>query len=81
MLLVNVILEPFFGAEDPGAVPTSVPMLFFLVRQAALSVVGGPSGITPAAFDLVGMGVAVVQMLSKSVPFEGPATAVIHCGR
>ena len=76
-----MFLEPFFSAEAPGAISTVVPMLFFLVRQAKPSVVGGPSSETPAAFYLVGMGVAVVEMLSKSFGFEIPATACMHCGQ
>ena len=42
---------------------------------------GGPSSEAPAAFYLVGMCVAVVEMLSKSFGFESPATACMHCGR
>ena len=42
---------------------------------------GGPSSETPATFDLVGMSVAVVEVLSESLGFEGPATAIVHdCG-
>ena len=81
MFFVNMFLEPSFSAKAPGAISTFVPMLFLLVRQAELSVVGWPSSVAPAAFDLVGMCVAVVVMLSKSLGFESPATACIHCGR
>ena len=42
---------------------------------------GGPTSEAPAAFYLVGMGVAIVEMLSKSPVVEGPATACRHCGR
>ena len=43
---------------------------------------GGPSSETPATFDLIGMSVAVVEVLSESFGFEGPATAIVHeCGR
>ena len=81
MFFVNMFLEPFFSAKAPGAISTFVPMLFLLVRQAELSVVCWPSSVAPAAFYLVGMCVAVVVMLSKSLGFESPATACIHCGR
>ena len=55
MFFVNVFLEPFFSAETPGTISTFVPMLFFLVRQAKPSVVGGPSSEAPTTFNLVGM--------------------------
>ena len=43
---------------------------------------GGPSSKTPATFDLIGMSVAVVEVLSESLGFEGSATAIVHsCGR
>ena len=63
MLFVNVFLQAFFGAEFPRAVVTSVPVLFLFVRQAELSIVGGPSSEAPAAFNLVRMGVAIVKVL------------------
>ena len=81
MFFINMFLKPFFSAEAPGAISTFVPMLFLLVRQAKLSVVGRPSSEAPAAFYLVGVRVAVVEMLSKSLGFESPATASMHCGR
>ena len=81
MLFVNMLLEPFFSAKAPGAISTFVPVLLLLVRQAELSVVGRPSSEAPAAFYLAGMCVAVVEMLSKSLGFESPATACMHCGR
>ena len=76
-----MFLEPFFGAKSPGTISTFVPMLVFLVRQAKPSVVGRPSSEAPAAFYLVGMSVAVVEMLSKSLGFESSATACMHCER
>ena len=81
MFFINVSLEPFFSAKAPSTIFTFVPMLCFLVRQAKPSVMGRPSSEAPAAFYLVGMCVAVVEMLSKSLSFESPATACIHCGR
>lgn len=76
-----MFLQAFFGAEYPRAVVTSVPVLLLFVRQAQLSVVGGPSSEAPAAFNLVCMCVAVVKMLPKSSRFKSPATAFVHCGR
>ena len=81
MFFVNVFLEPSFSAKDASAVSTFVPMLCLLMRQAELSVVGRPSSEAPAAFYLVGMCVAVVEMLSNTLGFKSPATACIHCGR
>lgn len=81
MLFANMLLKPLFAAEDPSAVFTSIPMLFLLVRQAELSVVGRPSSEAPAAFNLVCMRVAVVEVLAKSLRFESPATAFMHDGR
>ena len=80
MFFVNMSLEPFFSVKATGTFFTVVPMLFFLVRQATPSVVGGPSSEAPAAFYLVGMCVAVVEMLSKSFGVKSPATAGMHCG-
>lgn len=76
-----MFLEPLFAAEDPSAVFTSIPVLFLLVRQAELSVMGRPSSVAPAAFNLVCMRVAVVEVLAKSPCFKSPATAVIHSER
>ena len=81
MFFVNMFLEPFFSAKAPGAISTFVPMLFLLVRQAEFPVVGRPSSEAPAAFYLVGVCVAVVEMLSKSLGFESPATACMHFRR
>lgn len=81
MFFVNVFLAAFFSAETPTTISTSVPVLFFFVRQAKPSVVGGPSSEAPTAFYLVGMCVAIVEMLTKSLGIETPATACMHCGR
>lgn len=76
-----MFLKPLFAAEDPSAVFTSIPVLFLLMRQAELSVVGRPSSVAPATFNFVCMRVAVVEMLTKSLRFESPATAFMHYGR
>ena len=79
MLFVHVFLEPVFGAEDGVALFTFIPMLFLLVLQAKLAVMGRPSSEAPAAFNLVCMGVAIVEVLPKALRFKRPATALIHC--
>ena len=53
MLFVNVFLEPIFGAENRVTVLTLMPVIFLLVFQAKLALVGWPSGEAPAAFNLV----------------------------
>ena len=66
------------GAEDVVAFVTSIPMLLLLVFQAAPALAGGPAGITPATFDFVGMGVAVVEVLPDSVVVKGSTAACRH---
>lgn len=81
MLFVDMFSEPLFAAENPNAVFTPIPVLFLLVRQAELSVVGRPSSVAPAAFNLVRMRVAVVEVLAESLRFKRSATAFVHYGR
>lgn len=70
MLFVNVFLEPVSGAEYPGAVFTLIPVFFLLMLQAKLAVMRGPSSEAPAAFNLVCMRVAIVEVLPKTLGFE-----------
>lgn len=58
-----------------------IPMLVHLVLQAKLTGMGRPSRKTPAAFNLIGMCVAIVKMLPHALPIERPATAMVHFGR
>lgn len=53
MLFVNVFLEPIFGAEYPVTVLALIPVIFLLVFQAKLALVGRPSSEAPAAFNLI----------------------------
>ena len=53
MLFVNVFLEPIFGAENRVAVLALISVILLLVFQAKLALVGGPSSVAPAAFNLV----------------------------
>lgn len=80
MLFVNVFLEPTFGAEYQGTFFTFIPVAVFLVFQAKLAVMGGPSSEAPVAFNFVCMGVAVVEMLPEAFCLKRPTTALIHFG-
>jgi len=60
MGLILMLLELLIGLEDITAIRARVPVLFLLVLQTELSVVGRPSSKAPAAFDLIAMRCAVV---------------------
>ena len=53
-------------------------MLPLLVLQTEFPIVSGPAGETPAAFDLIGVVGAVVEMIADPVVGEGAATALRH---
>ena len=53
-------------------------MLLFFVLYAELSIMSGPAGETPAAFNLVRMVGAVVEMITDTIGSERAATALRH---
>lgn len=81
MLFINVFLASFLSSEDAGTVVTAIPMVVLLVLQAKLAVMGWPSSIAPATFNLVRMSVAVVEMLPNSPGIKSTATTFRHCER
>ena len=81
MLLVLVVLQLVLTAEDAIAGVTGCPVLPLLVLQTEFPIVSGPAGETPAAFDLIGVVGAVVEMIADPVVGEGAATTLRHHGQ
>ena len=78
MLFVLVLLHLVLAAEDAIAGVTGCPMLPLLVLQTEFPIMSGPAGETPAAFDLIRVVGAVIEMVADSVVGEGAATALRH---
>lgn len=70
VLFVNMFLEPTFGTEYAVAVFTLMPVISLLVHQSKLAGMGGPSSVTPATFNFIGMGIAIVEVLPDPVVIE-----------
>ena len=81
VLVVNVFPKPVFVLEYAIAVVTFIPVIALLVLQAEPAVVAGPSCTAPSAFDFIGVGVAVVEVLAEAVGIKEPATAFGHGGK
>ena len=78
MFLVDVALACFFGTEDGAAVFTLVPVLLLLVLETKPALVSGPPSVTPTAFDLVGMSVAVIEVVAYAVGIKVAAATYRH---
>ena len=78
MLFVLVVGQLCLAAEDAIAGVTGCPVLPLLVLQTEFPIVSGPAGETPAAFDLIGVVGAVVEMVADPIVGEGAATALRH---
>lgn len=78
MFFVLVVLQLCLATEDAIAGVTREPVLVLLVLQSDFPIVRGPAGETPAAFDLIRVVGAVVEMIPYAVVGEGAATALRH---
>ena len=81
VLALAMLLQQIVVPEDTGAVLATKPMLALLVLQTSLlatRTAAGPARVAPAAFELVGVGSAVVEMVADAVGRKVAAAAGWH---
>ena len=78
MLILLMLSQLVIGFENICALIAGDPVLTLFVLETQLSCMGRPAGVTPSAFDLIGMSVAIVKMITDAIGVEPPATAFRH---
>lgn len=67
MLVVFVLLQSILVAENALADLASEPMFALLMAETEFPIMGRPTSVAPATFDLIGVIGAVVEMVANAV--------------
>ena len=78
MLILLVLSQLILGFEDICTLIAGDPVFSLFVLETQLSCMSRPAGVTPSAFDLIGMSVAIVEMVTDAIEVEPPATTFRH---